>query len=508
MFSRNHQSTSFLLMLLAAMHSSSSSAFLFQPQLISKSLKGRILKHQSKPPLFMSSLSASSSVAAEYTDTDNDNDNHNDNYSDNMGPDEDDLDNQDQVDNSYSTSTSGSASAGFDSIQNGLGDWEEMHGNYVLRPPASDQEPRALIHFLGGAIVGAAPDISYRYILERLAQKGFLIVATPFTLSFDYISTCDDIIGRFERIAPTLARQFGPVPVVGVGHSCGALLQLLITTLFPDTPRAANALLSYNNKEVKDAIPFFEEFFAPFFVNLATNGTNPLNDLVGGSSDGGTYPPSSIELINIGIQLSRKAVQGELPSDDLLSEIAKRTTPKPLAAFLPQEIVVPSLLRDSFQKLLDPFKDAKADAGIIPLLDQSLDVLEQIPSLIEEVADGARDFNPNPASVKATAKTSYRARRTLVIQYDNDPLDESEEVEALLREAETVMRNKRPMVDFDVQRTVLKGGHATPCLAPPLDLASRAEDILGEETAKERLLYSGADATVDELVRWLEEGNL
>ena len=345
-------------------------------------------------------------------------------------------------------------------------------------------------------------------MLERLAQKGFLIVATPFTLSFDYISTCDDIIGRFERIAPSLARQFGPVPVVGVGHSCGALLQLLITTLFPDTPRAANALISYNNKEVGDAIPLFDELFAPLFASLATNETNPLNDLVGGASDGSIYPPNSVELINIGIQLSRKAVRGELPSDDLLKEIARRTTPKPLTSLLPQDIVIPSFLRDSFRKLLDPVKDAKVYAGIIPLLDQSLDVLEQIPSLIEEVAEGARDFNPNPASVKAAARRSYRARRTLVIQYDNDPLDESEEVEALLREAGTVMTNKRPMVDFDVQRTVLKGGHATPCLAPPLDLASRAEDILGEDTAKDSLLYSGADATVDELVRWLEEGNL
>ena len=113
---------------------------------------------------------------------------------------------------------------------------------------------RALIHFLGGAIVGAAPDISYRYILEKLAEKGFLIVATPYTLSFDHIQTCDDVIGRFERIAPSLAQQYGPVPVIGVGHSCGALLQLLITTLFPDTPRAANALLSYNNKMSKRII--------------------------------------------------------------------------------------------------------------------------------------------------------------------------------------------------------------------------------------------------------------
>ncbi len=367
---------------------------------------------------------------------------------------------------------------------------------------------RALIHFLGGAIVGAAPDISYRYLLERLAQKGFLIVATPYTLSFDYIATCDDIIGRFERIAPSLARQFGPVPVVGVGHSCGALLQLLITTLFPDTPRAANVLLSYNNKGVKEAIPLFDEVFAPLFVSLANNETNPLSEAIGGSGDGSTFPPSSVDLINFGIQLGRNTIQGDLPSDELLSVIAKKTTPKPLASVVPQDIVIPAILRDAIKQFVEPLRNAKSNTGIMPLLDQSLDILEQIPSLIEEVAGGARDFNPTPSSVKAAAKRTYRARRTLVIEYDDDPLDESEDVEELLKEAETVMRNKRPMVGFDVQRTVLKGGHATPCLAPPLEIASRVEDVFGEETAKNGLLYRGADDTVDEIVRWLEEGNL
>ena len=110
----------------------------------------------------------------------------------------------------------------------GLGSWEELHGNYVLRPSSDypDQQPRALIHFLGGALVGAAPDLSYRYMLEKLAQRGFLIVATPYTLSFDYIKLCDDIIRRFENIAPMLASQYGALPVVGVGHSCGALLHV------------------------------------------------------------------------------------------------------------------------------------------------------------------------------------------------------------------------------------------------------------------------------------------
>ena len=115
------------------------------------------------------------------------------------------------------------------------------------------------VHFLGGAFVGASPTISYRYFLERLAQRGYLIVATPHDLSFDHLKTCDLIISRFERIAPTLARTYGALPVVGVGHSLGALLHLLITSLFPDTPRAANALISYNNKPVQDAVPFFEE---------------------------------------------------------------------------------------------------------------------------------------------------------------------------------------------------------------------------------------------------------
>jgi len=164
-----------------------------------------------------------------------------------------------------------------------VGNWEFVNGNWVLRPPSSEEVPRAVLHFLGGALVGASPHITYRYLLERLAEKGFLVIATPYQLSFDHLQTCDDVITKFERMAPSIARQYGAIPVVGIGHSCGALLQLLITTLFPDTPRAANALLSFNNKPVQDAVPFFEEVFAPFFTALATQNmtrTATSNDLM------------------------------------------------------------------------------------------------------------------------------------------------------------------------------------------------------------------------------------
>jgi hypothetical protein len=133
-------------------------------------------------------------------------------------------------------------------------------------------------------------------MLERLAEKGFLVVATPYQLSFDHLEICDDVISKFEKLAPSIARQYGAVPVVGIGHSCGALLHVLITSLFPDTPRAANVLMSYNNKPITEAVPFFEEVFAPFFTAIAsTNGTLP----------------SSNDALTLALSLAKAATQGK-----------------------------------------------------------------------------------------------------------------------------------------------------------------------------------------------------
>ena len=110
--------------------------------------------------------------------------------------------------------------------------------------------------------------------------------------------------------------------------------------------------------------------------------------------------------------------------------------------------------------------------------------------------------------MRAAARKAYRARRTLILEFADDSIDESGEIEDLLKEAENIIRMKRPMVNIDLQRRKLEGNHATPLLAPPMDLATRAEDVLGQDAAKSRLLYEQADRTVEELVTWLEEGNL
>ena len=269
-----------------------------------------------------------------------------------------------------------------------VGRWEELHGNYILRPPTNGGQPRALLHFLGGALVGASPQLTYRYLLERLSSNGYLIVATPYQLSFDHLTTCDEIIDKFERVAPMLAREYGAVPVVGVGHSCGALLHVLITSLFPDTPRAANALLSYNNKGVGEAVPFFEELIVPLFSDGERNGSRLMKAM---------------------ITVTREKYNGRVPSDEALFNLIKEL-PSPIpgqsintllgglgglgggsgekkngssSLLSPSLVSIPKPLRESLTKFLtEPTFDALTNAGVTPLLMQSLDITKTITATI------------------------------------------------------------------------------------------------------------------------------
>lgn len=60
--------------------------------------------------------------------------------------------------------------------------WRPVGQNWVLLP----RRPVAVIHFLGGAFVGAAPQFSYGKLLEFLAAQGYVIIATPFINTLDH----------------------------------------------------------------------------------------------------------------------------------------------------------------------------------------------------------------------------------------------------------------------------------------------------------------------------------
>jgi len=273
--------------------------------------------------------------------------------------------------------------------------WEEYAGNFIFRPPhvivrpsqrtaygtgnGTPLPPKALVHFLGGAFVGAAPQVAYRWFLEQLALEGFVVVATPYRLSFDHLWTMDDVLTRFSAAAGMLALDYGPIPVVGIGHSLGALLHTLGGSLFcnADGYKAANVLIAFNNRRAEDAIPLFREFIAPVVKTVAQTGE--LSDVI-----------------------ERLVIDGPATFDTLFDTVT--------------DVVFPG----------------SRDSELFALVRQSRALAQQIPPLFAEVADGAFAFNPDPIEVMEAIRTLYKVRQTLIVSFENDILDDSRSLQKAL----------------------------------------------------------------------------
>jgi hypothetical protein len=95
--------------------------------------------------------------------------------------------------------------------------------------------------------------VAYHLKLELLAQAGFTVVATPYALTFRHLDCARAAAASFRAAVAELrasGRGYLAPPgsaVVGVGHSNGALLHLLIGAEAPGHA-AANVLVSFNNK--------------------------------------------------------------------------------------------------------------------------------------------------------------------------------------------------------------------------------------------------------------------
>lgn len=137
-------------------------------------------------------------------------------------------------------------------------DWREVSGNWIMVPP----RPRAIVHFLGGAFVAAAPQVTYRMLLEALAEDGYAVVATPFVNTFDHVAIARQVVLAFDRARDYLYEKVllpRSLPIYGIGHSMGCKLHLLIGSLY-DEERAGNILMSFNNYPARRSIPLLEQF--------------------------------------------------------------------------------------------------------------------------------------------------------------------------------------------------------------------------------------------------------
>ncbi|KAH7516840.1 uncharacterized protein LOC107431813 [Ziziphus jujuba] len=143
--------------------------------------------------------------------------------------------------------------------------WTEVEGAWVLKP--RNLQPKSVVHFIGGIFVGAAPQLTYRLFLERLSEKGILVIATPYASGFDHFFIADEVQFKFDRCYRFLRETVPDLPTFGIGHSLGSVIHLLIGSRYA-VQRNGNVLMAFNNKEASSAIPLFSPVLVPMAQSI------------------------------------------------------------------------------------------------------------------------------------------------------------------------------------------------------------------------------------------------
>lgn len=302
-----------------------------------------------------------------------------------------------------STSTSGANS----NISNRF--YKRLNSCLII-PPSGNKKPRAIIKFLGGAFLGAVPEVTYSYLIELLAKEGFLIISVPYNVTFDHEQATKQVYERFNACLENILAFGYPdanltpadlvnLPLFSVGHSNGALLQVLTGSYFSEKIPKANAIISYNNKSATEAVPYFEQLGPLVRQMMPMVETSPMYSMARSASD------------------------------------------------------------DAWKMFID------TAGAMIPERDQEALVsftnfVDQLPSVFGQVTQGISEFKPTPSENRECCKNKYNVQHTLLVKFNFDTIDETDLLEETLK----------PRVESiagTLEKVQLSGNHITPCVPEP-----------------------------------------
>ncbi|MEM9274463.1 MAG: DUF1350 family protein [Cyanobacteria bacterium P01_F01_bin.143] len=78
-----------------------------------------------------------------------------------------------------------------------------IYSNWVLIHP----EPKGVVYFIGGAGFGSFPTVFYRYILRRIFQEGYTIVALPFRFTLDHWSVALNLVKNAKPLREAIKAE-------------------------------------------------------------------------------------------------------------------------------------------------------------------------------------------------------------------------------------------------------------------------------------------------------------
>ncbi|XP_044472307.1 uncharacterized protein LOC123200950 isoform X2 [Mangifera indica] len=237
-------------------------------------------------------------------------------------------------------------------------------GSCLVIPQLNGKKPRAIIQFLGGAFIGAVPEVTYSYLKELLAKEGFLLISVPHNVTFDHAKAANQVYERFNSCLDTILTTGLPhanlapadlvdLPIFSVGHSNGALLQVLTGSCFSEKIPKANAIISFNNRPATEAVPYFE----------------------------------------------------------LLGPLVNQMMP--IVEASPVYSMARSASGDAWKVLLDTAGAMIPDTDKESLVSLN-NFVDQLPSVFNQVTEGVSEFKPTPSENRDCFKKSYNVQHTLL----------------------------------------------------------------------------------------------
>jgi len=171
-----------------------------------------------------------------------------------------------------------------ETLQEDTMEWERFPTDagvvHVLLPPPTVLLPTTVIHFTGGTFFGSAPNLWYRQLLQDIVKNTqAVVVATsiPVTLlqsPLQHVKLAKKIQRQFETAwRDVLVDEYGDdlqtVPICGLGHSLGARLMVVMSTLgtaattakerkkrvVSPPPYKSSILISFSNYGASAGIP-------------------------------------------------------------------------------------------------------------------------------------------------------------------------------------------------------------------------------------------------------------
>lgn len=326
-------------------------------------------------------------------------------------------------------------------------EWTSLEGCWLLRPQGT---PKGVIHFFGGVVAAAAPQLTYGYMLSQLTTRGYAVVAIPFNVTFNHTETAMHLGARFAAVKRALATDaagLGGLPSFGLGHSLGAVLLLLLACTDGGVASsiAGMGALAYNHRPLRETVPGYRPLVVPLVGALGRTLSTvwPLRAMLHAA-------PSWRARI---FQAARRVA-------------ASTTWVSPRAS---------------------AWLDRVSEAAKMP---------DQVTKLVLAVRDGTSEFIPLAEELCAlySASAERLPRHALLVSFTSawvgrDPLDDSEQVAEALA-----------CSSVRVERVTLPGTHTT-----PLDVGANTGSRTDSPRApgpSQQAAQAPVDMLVDAIDRW------